>query len=206
MNKRPFLMGLGIGLILGAMLLQLMIAGQQQKDKLTSREQDGQSGTAVMPTYTQEELDKRIAEERERVTKELQDRNANQDKAAKSPAADAPPASKPEASQAVPQADKSAAGSGKTGQTAEQGGTKTEPASKRIIVRIEPGSSVTEVAELLADKGIISNKKAFTNLMRTTKIRAGYFPFEGNMTVNEVKKIITSKPLSPELAKKEMSP
>ncbi|MCQ6557889.1 endolytic transglycosylase MltG [Paenibacillus mendelii] len=204
MNKRPFLLGLGTGLIVGAMLLQLMIVGQQQKDRLVNRGQDEQT-EADAPSYSQAELDQRIAEERERITKELQEAQKKQEPAGGKPAEEVPAASKPAAGQADPEANKKAAAGNGTGAAIDQAVKKTEPAAKRIIVRIEPGSSVTEIADLLADKGIISDKKTFTSLMRSTKIRAGYFPFEGKKTVKEVKAIITSKPLSPEEAKKEIS-
>ena len=148
MNKRPFLLGLGTGLIVGAMLLQLMIVGQQQKDRLVNRGQDEQTEAADSPSYTQAELDQRIAEERERVTKELQEAQKKQEPACGKPAEEVPSASKPETNQSKTSANNNAA-SGKTGAASNQTDQKAEPAAKRIIVRIEPGSSVTEVADLL---------------------------------------------------------
>ena len=55
MNKRPFLFGLGVGIIVGAALLQLMLIGEKQ----TSSLDDFDKGTKTAVTYTQADLDKR---------------------------------------------------------------------------------------------------------------------------------------------------
>ncbi len=67
MNKRPFLFGLGVGIIVGAALLQFMLIGEKQASSLDDF--DKKTKTAV--TYTQADLDKRLAEERERIQIEV---------------------------------------------------------------------------------------------------------------------------------------
>src|SRR5690606_6713212 len=67
------------------------------------------------------------------------------------------------------------------GQRVVQGGTETgldeQNASKRYILRIEPGKSITHTAALLQRHHIISDQKSFTSLLTKdqTEIRAGYF-------------------------------
>ncbi|MBW7453767.1 hypothetical protein K0U00_06920, partial [Paenibacillus sepulcri] len=76
---------------------------------------------------------------------------------------------------------------------------------KRIIVRIPPNTSLTEAAELLGKNNIITDKTTFIDLMRNLKVRAGYFLFTGSPSVQEVKKIITGKPMPPEEAEAELA-
>ncbi|MBW7461686.1 hypothetical protein K0U00_47290, partial [Paenibacillus sepulcri] len=63
MNKRPFLFGLGVGIIIGALLLQLMIVGERQASGLDSFQKED----AGEKLYTQSELDEQLDSEREKL-------------------------------------------------------------------------------------------------------------------------------------------
>jgi hypothetical protein len=52
-----------------------------------------------------------------------------------------------------------------------------------------------ETANILEAAEIISDKKSFLDLMRKVKVRAGYFLFVGQPTLQQVKNVITSTPL-----------
>ncbi|NBD22439.1 hypothetical protein [Paenibacillus glycinis] len=184
MNKRIFLFGLGIGIILGAGLLQLMLIGEKQADALNDAE-------PAARTYTQAELDKAVSDERGRIEAE---RNAQPASAVKS--------DKP-AQPADEQVSEPAVKTDTKHETSERDPDASKPS--RIIVRIPPNASVAETAALLSDRGVIPDTKAFIDLMRKKTIRAGYFAFQGKLTLKQVGGIITSQPLDPEKAKNEMA-
>ncbi|SFI52701.1 hypothetical protein SAMN02799624_01210 [Paenibacillus sp. UNC496MF] len=188
MNRRTFLFGLGVGIILGAGLLQLMLIGEKQAEGLNALPET----KAEIKTYSQADLDKAIADERERVRAELQPKTATDN---------AEPSAAPGKA-----ADKPAAGAedGKAGKPSASAGEDKAAEPARTIVRIPPNASVSETAELLADRGIIADKQAFIDLMRSNTIRAGYFSFQGKPTLQQVRGIVTGQPLDPETAKREL--
>ncbi|RAP76234.1 endolytic transglycosylase MltG [Paenibacillus montanisoli] len=157
MNKRIFLFGVGIGIMIGAALLQLMLIGEKQVNVPDPLTQDISEPLA----YSQEELDKAVADERKRVEDELKQQQQLQKEAASA------------------KKDK-------------------ESAAKSTVVRIPPNSNITETADQLEAKGVISDKQAFIDLMRNTKIRAGYFAFKAGLSMDQVRNVITSKPNSSE--------
>ena len=55
---------------------------------------------------------------------------------------------------------------------------------KRRIIRIPPNATVTQMAELFQNNGVIKDKQVFIDLMRKVIIRAGYFAFEGESYLN----------------------
>ncbi|WP_219836687.1 endolytic transglycosylase MltG [Paenibacillus sp. R14(2021)] len=190
MNKRIFLFGIGVGIIAGAGLLQLMLMGEKQATQLDHYN----DRPAAVKSYTQAELDQAVAAERERVEKEL--------KAAS--AASSPPQKGGSKEPAKADAGKKPVQEG-TDSTAVKAAADAPIPPKRTVVRIPPNANVTEVADLLALSGVISNKKTFIDLMRTKTVRAGYFAFTGKPTLQQVSAIIMSKPLDPDAAKSEMS-
>ncbi|AZN40882.1 MltG/YceG/YrrL family protein [Paenibacillus albus] len=198
MNKRTFLFGVGIGIIIGAALLQLMLIGERQvnsPDPLGTRE-DTSSG-AVM--YSQEELDKAVSDERQRVEAEAKEAAAvKQGSKATDDTADKDAGAK-DATEAKPDVDK-----GKETSSNDTDGAAAAPEPKRIVLRIPPNTSVADAADILAAHSVIKDKKAFIDLMRTKLIRAGYFAFKGKLSLQQVGTILKSKPLDPSAAKREI--
>jgi len=200
-DKRSLLLGLGIGLIAGAVLLQLMLAGREQSARLA----DIDRITGDDALYTQSELDARIAEAEERVRREYEQAAAAAGEADAGKTDDTPEAGETGgsgASSAVESGGSLSAESGEpsandAGQTGEaEAGNSDEGANANINVRIKPGMTLTETAGLLKSKGVIDDADALMELMArmSTKIRAGYYTFTGNETLEEVRKIITSPP------------
>jgi hypothetical protein len=211
MNRRIFLFGLGVGIIIGAGLLQLMLIGEKQADALS------EDNAGMTKTYSQAELDKAVSDERDRVRADIKkqpetdasDHQADQstdetdgDKpAANKPATDKPVANKPVSDK--PETNSSASNDSTSNTNKHEAASESKPA--RVIVRIPPNTSVVDTAELLAEKGIIPDKEAFIDLMRKRTIRAGYFAFQGKLSLNQVQSIITSTPLDPAAAKREIA-
>ncbi|REE94446.1 hypothetical protein A8990_101240 [Paenibacillus taihuensis] len=192
MSKRTFLFGIGVGIIIGAALLQLMLIGEKQVEGLDPlSEPDEISSDAKL--YTQAELDKAVADERKRVETEAQQAEAakTNDNAAK----DA------EVSKTKDDKVPTKNAGNKSSASTE---TAKAPEAKRIVLRVPPNTSLSDTAVILKSHGVIENKQAFINLMRTKKIRAGYFAFKGKLSLHQVGTILTSKPLDPAVGKREM--
>lgn len=205
MNRRIFFFGLGVGVIIGAALLQLMLIGEKQADALGGND-------AATKMFTQAELDKAVAEAREKTDAELakttEEAKPAADPAAAIPTADpasAKPTAKPEQAAAKPAGTGGAKTEAKPEGKSESNAAEAGEKPSRIIVRIPPNAGVSETADLLADRGVISDKKAFLDLMRKRTIRAGYFDFQGKLSLRQVSAIITGKPLDPETAQKEIA-
>ncbi|MCM3625920.1 hypothetical protein M3194_00900 [Paenibacillus glycanilyticus] len=176
-KNRSFVAGLGAGIIAGAILLQLMQIGDESQQKLADGFKDGEP-----KLYTQAELDTKLAEERAKAVKEAGN--------ASSPAASAKPEESPPAEASSPPAaeDKDEA--------AVQKPTEHDKPVDKRQVRITGGMNLTDTAELLAKQKLISDKDAFIKAMNKKTVRAGYFIFEGNPTVEEIIRILTSQPLT----------
>ncbi|MFD2116800.1 hypothetical protein ACFSTH_20510 [Paenibacillus yanchengensis] len=63
MHKRSFLLGLGIGIIIGAILLQLIVVGEASTKKLRSHEEVFSSESQPTPLTLSEELEEVVIEE-----------------------------------------------------------------------------------------------------------------------------------------------
>ncbi|CAM3142837.1 endolytic transglycosylase MltG [Paenibacillus lupini] len=173
-KNRSFVAGLGAGIIAGAILLQIMQIGDDSQQKLSDGYKD------VEPKlYTQAELDDRIAEER-----------------AKAADVDAVESAKPSENPTDEAAATPAAEDKDT--KAEEQATVTEKAETKRKIHITGGMNLTDTAELLKEQNLITDKSAFIAKMKKKPVRAGYFLFEGNPTVDEVIQIITSQPVSKE--------
>ncbi|SEN33124.1 hypothetical protein [Paenibacillus sp. OV219] len=204
MNKRTFLFGLGVGIIIGAALLQLMLIGEQQVDSPDPlNQQEDTSSDAKM--YSQEELVKAVSDERQRVEAEAKqtaaekpDSKATDDKATDTKGDK--DAEAKDASEVKEDVNKQTSSSDSSGAA----NSSTAPDPKRIVLRIPPNTSVADTAVILASHGVITDKNAFIDLMRTKKIRAGYFAFKGKLSLHQVGTTLTSKPLDPNAAKREM--
>ncbi|QYR19745.1 hypothetical protein KZ483_17885 [Paenibacillus sp. sptzw28] len=162
MNKRPFLFGVGIGIIIGASLLQLMLIGERQVGESSNVDQE----TAVLKTYTEAEVGQRLTEERDRIRIELQQEFDNRQKVKEKPA-----------------------------EAVKENAADLTDRIRSEIVRIPPNASLIKTASILEAAEIISDKKSFLDLMRGVKVRAGYFLFVGQPTLQQVKNVITGTPL-----------
>lgn len=209
-DKRSLLLGLGIGLVAGALALQLMQAGREQNERLA--ELGRLAGEEAL--YTQSEVDEMIAEAEERIRRELA-RESPDGRPEEAEAGNPSPegaafGADAGREDAVPE--DTAGGSTEGGERPEADGgdagtaeAASETASEAaadgaaetaIRVRIRPGMTLTQTARLLESEGVIEDADALIERMarKSTKIRAGYYNFTGRETLEEVQTIITSPP------------
>ncbi|UKS29858.1 hypothetical protein LOZ80_13355 [Paenibacillus sp. HWE-109] len=162
LKNRSMMLGIGIGIIMGALLLQIMsvrtsapgqtnlaldeLDPQKLKDESAKYYQVFDKNTKV---YTQAELDTIV---QTKVKEES-------DKLAAAKPKDQPKASPPEGSQ-------------------------------KTILYVQPNLDATAVADLLMKSGIIADRKAFTTELEkqggNTKIQVGFHSFEGVLDMQKI--------------------
>lgn len=199
-KNRTFLIGLGAGLILGSLLLQIMTMGnsvqtftkerlQQEAEKL-----DLKLVPTDEPLYTQEQLDLQLKQHEEKLKavpptqpqpqsqttiqpQSLNDANAQEHGSVKG---DASPANET-----------------KSTDTSKQSAS-TEP--KLVKLKISPGMNLKKVSEELERLGLVKNAESFikygTKNKINTKIRSGQYDLHADASMGEIVKIITTKPKS----------
>jgi len=176
-NKRSFVLGLGVGIVVGALLLQLFMLGESSQNKLSEREQELRQGElqGQQPSSSEPLPDVSAAAD---------------DDGQQSP--EETPEQPPEASAL----DEEASGL----PLADAGASETveiqEPVLK--LVRIEPGFNLTETSELLLASGIIDDAPEFIKQMKAKnkQARAGYFLIQENAGIDGAIKGVTGKPIS----------
>ncbi|WP_341282501.1 hypothetical protein [Paenibacillus sp. FSL H8-0537] len=194
-KNRLFLTGLGIGIIIGALLLQMMIIGESSQQKLSNRDNAGtEQGEKI---YSQSEVDAIL--EAQRATSSLQEES--EATAAPSPAASPKPTP---VESAAPLATATASPK-QAAPPAEHSSTAADTGEHTIrkMVRIQAGTNLTAASELLAKEQLITDKTAFIRKMKQEKklVRAGYFLFTGTPSLAEVITTITTQPMTPEEVK-----
>ncbi|MFC4103538.1 hypothetical protein [Paenibacillus xanthanilyticus] len=203
MSKRSFLTGLGSGVVIGAVLLQLFLIGQGQHS-------GSADPLAAGDTYTQEEVDLMLEDERAKVKAEIvEQEKAAADAQKKAGTPQTPDKTTPAAGQNTA-GQQPAAGTGTTDNAGTAGQKQSaspiyEGANGRTIIRILPGKGVQDAANLLFESKVITDKKALLTLMKGKTVRAGYFGFTGNLTLKQVRNILTSTPIPVKQAEAEIA-
>lgn len=170
-NKRSFVLGLGVGIIIGALLLQLFMIGQNSMNNLKEIEQQ----------QRQEGLEENQfpAEEPSPAPTATPDRT------------EAPtPTTTPAASEVESET---------SDEQAAVETEKTEVvAPVQKLIRIEPGFSLSETSELLLANGIIDDAAAFVKQMKAKNkpVRAGYFLIHENAGIDEAIAGVTGQPIT----------
>lgn len=179
MHKRSLLIGFGIGIIVGALLLQLFNIGAESQKNLDqlSNEINGEATPAPDPSLVHEE------ENGENVTP------SSTPEPIVTPDASSPPDPSPVSSLEVENTDVSAPAPIQTPEVAEL---------KQYVLRVKPGSFVSQTAKLLQDNHIISDADSFAAYMKKkeTLMRKGYFLVEEKSTNEQIRKLLSSEPLS----------
>jgi hypothetical protein len=180
LKNRVFLIGLGAGIIIGALLFQLMLSGEQSRQKLSQISPDSSE-----KLYTQVEVDALLEAERDsfKLDQEAKTGTETQVEPKTESAKEDSPVEKPAASVDSPTP------------TVEP---VKEDAVVKHVIRIEAGSNLTKTAELLATNHVIDNKTAFISQMKKSKklVRAGYFLFQEKMTVAQAIEVVTGEPIT----------
>ncbi|OBR66806.1 hypothetical protein A7K91_16345 [Paenibacillus oryzae] len=197
-NKRSFLIGLGLGIIIGALLLELFYMGEASQRGLEGIGRELEQG----------------AQKPEATAAPSADPTANLASPSGSVAATPKPSSQreqkdeeasEETAKAPTQSPESGTGLLETAPPPAASQNAGDKPADSVVVRIEHGSSLTEAAELLAAAGVLDSAESFAKEMKSRNklVRAGYFLFPpGASTLDEVINIITGIPLPPKEAAK----
>ncbi|GAB6988943.1 hypothetical protein [Paenibacillus pini] len=206
-RNRSFMTGLGIGLLIGALLLQLMLMGQGQsvvesqnpQVKLTKEQLEEQASAMKLKIVdpkdqllTQEEWKQKVISDAAKA-KESGVKTPTNGGAAKQP-------SKPtEPKQPKDNEKQTDITSDKPVSTNKPDTPKT-PSSVKIEYKISDGKFLQDVAEDLKKAGVISDTNQFIQKGRSkkmsTKIQSGTYYFEPGEDFNSILSKITAKPAS----------
>ncbi|QMV40140.1 hypothetical protein [Cohnella cholangitidis] len=190
---RSWLLGFGIGIILGASMLQLILLAQKQAvmvaEPLTREELNAEAKKAGLVLLTTEQLETKINEAVASVQKdsgqETDDINSGMND---TESALTPPGANEEGQPSATPTD---------GAESEQPeASASEPANtEEFTLYIRYGMSLTEVANALFEQGIIEDTKDFINEARpiAKKMNVGNAVFIGKPTVKEIMSELTRK-------------
>ncbi|AWP26928.1 endolytic transglycosylase MltG [Paenibacillus sp. Cedars] len=195
-KNRTFMMGLGSGLVVGAILLQLMWIGQG------STASDTKDLTKEQVMAAAEALDMQVIEPSEELLtadqweeKKLSERSSDTEGSDKAKEIGTKQPDIPEQPE-KPEAD------GKD-QKPKEINKPAEPktpvkASAPIKVNIRAGNNLSDVASHLLSAGVIDNKQAFINKATekkiNTSIQSGTYSFTAGESYNSIITKITAKP------------
>lgn len=196
-KNRTFMMGLGSGLVIGAVLLQLMWIGQGTTAATT------QELTKEQLMAAAEALDMQVFEgSEELLTAEQWEEKRLSDGAGDSEGAD--PAQKtgtekPEAPEQPKKPETDVEKKQESPRVTNPAKPKTPAkAEAHIKVNIQSGNNLSDVANSLLNAGVIDNKQAFitkaTENKINTKILSGTYSFTAGESYNSIITKITTKP------------
>lgn len=179
LKNRSFLLGLGAGIIFGAVLFQLMLFGVQSRQNLQKIDHEKNE-----KLYTQDEVDAMLKAEKDSAQINEQTKGGESEPEALPSPTTAPVVKEQET--VKPEA------------TSSEKAVKETKTVVQHVLRIESGSGLTATASLLAENQIIQDQTAFIQQMKKSKklVRAGYFLFNEGSSVAEAIKIVTSQPLT----------
>jgi len=174
---RSWLMGLGIGLIVGASMLQLILAAQDQTKPLTKEQLEKKAAaagyvlySAEASVYTEEQLQEKIEEAVLQVQKKAEEAApAPTGKQTSEPAAEEPSSESTEP--ATPSADAAA---------------EDEP--KATTLYVKPGMSLKAVADKLEQLGVVDDADDFVDKCWTIAkdLKVGTSVFTGKPTYRQI--------------------
>lgn len=189
-KNRNWLMGLGIGIILGASMLQLINAAKDQSDNIPPtreelQQQAEKAGFAVYPAdeklYNEEELQKKL-DEAAKAEPEAQpsDDAGRQEDASPSPSAE----SSPRPSDEAPASDS-------VGEPANDGSKDAEP----VTLYVRPTMNLQQVAEELEKLGIVEDAEAFVEKAKpiSKRLDPGTATFTPGMTDEDIMSELTRR-------------
>ncbi|RUT29740.1 hypothetical protein EJP77_13020 [Paenibacillus zeisoli] len=208
MKNRTFMVGLGVGLILGALLLQIMLIGQgNEATQLLTKQQVQEAAERLgMKVYagteqvlTQQEWEAKTKEESQK--KDQTETNTPTDP--KTPSSSKTPAAPESTSSPKTPADPDKTDSASTPSTPKVNIPKTTKAAEpskpeQIPFKISSGDNLSKVADGLKSAGVISDKSAFIQTAIDSKanysLQTGSYTFKPGESLSSIISKITSKP------------
>ncbi|WP_025719839.1 endolytic transglycosylase MltG [Paenibacillus sp. 1-18] len=211
-KNRSFMLGMGTGLVTGALLLQLAMIGQGQSQpssmdpKNMTREQLEKAAAGLNlqisdssdPKMTEEEWRNKVIKEGSKTpTTPQKAKPAQTPSTPKAPANSAPStASKPAASTTIMKNPEQPQTKGSGAATTPD--TPKQPATPQVRYSIASGSNLRSVASGLEKAGVVSDASAFEAAAKAqkinTKIRTGTYQFAKGEDFGSIITKITKKP------------
>jgi len=195
-KNRYFVVGLGCGIIVGVLLLQMIMTGQNMMHTLTKEQLEREAErqgyqlvpvNAEKPSALEIDSDALVSQHDSEDGPEL---SANVEKPVASPSHSNKVNASEQEQATVEEAEV---------QTAASAGTAEEPGetvSKNIYIK--PNTTSTAIAEQLMEAGVIADDVAFAEYIKTqqmqSKLRAGSFKFQVPSTHEQALKVLTSHP------------
>lgn len=176
-RNRSFMIGLGVGLIVGALLLQLMLLGQGSFNKLQTREEVERAAAL---------LDLKVVGEHEELMTQEEWKAQEQPDSAVEPEGDVPTSSSPDSPESPDSPSSPSLENGNDEASSGDGEFDfledlSAQGSSYIEYRITAGTSLSGVADGLLRAGVISDKDGFLEQAKAKKInytvRAGTYQF-----------------------------
>lgn len=198
-KNRAFMLGMGTGLIAGALLLQLAIIGQGESNKADATHEL----TREEVEAAAQQLGLQITDSKEPLMTEEQWRQKAIEKGSQTPEEPAAPKSADAASEPIapqqPQTGNSETAAPQAGNDAAHAPEQpAAPEAPLVRYRIAPGSSLSNVAKGLEKAGVIKDADAFQKAAAeqkiNTKIRSGTYSFREGETFNSIIAKITTPP------------
>ncbi|MNS26281.1 YceG-like family protein [compost metagenome] len=208
MKNRTFMVGLGAGLILGALLLQIMLIGQGNESSQLLTKQQVQEAAERLGMKVYEGTEQVLTAQEWEAKAKVEGQKKDQAKT-KSPAEPKTPSStKTPAAPESTSSPKSPAAPDKTDSTntpstpqvsTPQASKTTEPKKpEQIPFKISSGDNLTKVADGLKSAGVISDKSAFIQTAVDSKanysLQTGTYTFKPGESLPSIISKITSKP------------
>lgn len=190
-NNRRFLIGLGAGMVAGAVLLQLMLIGERRvgdptqsvplsKDNISERAEE--LGFKVYASdevlYSKKEYDE-LAKQKEQLANELE-------------------AMKKTKAESIVQSQQSPPTEAESTERSASAQETTTPEKATLVIK--PGMNAGSTAKALKELGIIDNADTFYNRIRTLKkqkfIRTGTYEIALSTPIDDIIQKITTRPAS----------
>lgn len=187
MDKRSMLLGLGMGIIIGALLMQLFIMGEQSSKQLEEMDNMINNNELPLEVIKRDGANANVeVNDEQELTEEPQQLEGQVEADREDGALPTPVVSEEDVHTPV-----------------ENGQYSTDKqTAKTVLLRIYSGATVSETAEVLEKHNIIESKSQFANytLGKKKTIRAGYFLVNEHSTNEEILEILTSIPVREETA------
>ncbi|MCG7407465.1 hypothetical protein MH117_08525 [Paenibacillus sp. ACRRX] len=207
-RNRYFLIGLGTGIIIGVLLLQIMLIGQKSVPQLTEqqliREAERQGFDLVQKRSSALSERSSTTEAnppaKDTVRTSALDQPSKADKASKDAGAVSSISKQQPDNIKIKQVDKTQVSSVPTNVKKDSSQkTSTKPKEKQSkSIRIIPNSSASSVSKQLADADIVDDAASFEAYIKKqkkqTKLRAGTFNFEVLSSYEKALAVLTSHP------------
>jgi|GEM_PF-410702 len=189
-KHRSWLLGFGIGLIVGAIILQMITFAEKQdaplvQEQMTPEELSDEAKKAGLLLLTQEQLDARV---QEAVAASEQ---AGQGESSGEEGDSGQPDASGEEQNASKEQDGSETNAAPSATPKAEGDEETPPAAEsaeQVSLYISYGMSLTEVGQELLKLGVIDDVKVFIEETRpvATKMKVGTAVFKGKPTYQEI--------------------